>query len=88
MKTVYKYVVDCIREAVYVDIPKGGTILSAGIQGGNHILWALVDPDTVRHYERVIIIAYTGDLLPPEHTWTYINTYTNGGLVYHAFEAI
>ena len=89
MKAVYKYPVDSIRQPVYVDIPKGGTVLSVGKQPhGSHVLWALVDTDIERIYSRVFYIAYTGEVLPPEFSWVYINTYTSEGLVYHAFEAI
>jgi hypothetical protein len=88
VKIVYKYVIEEDGEAVCVDIPKGGQILKAGFIGHKHVIWALVDPEITRYYERVIFIAYTGQVLPEEHTWTYINTYTSDGLVYHAFEAL
>lgn len=88
MKAVYKYIIDDIRQLVCVDIPKGGKILSGGYTSGKHAIWALVDPDVERDYERVIFIAFTGDILPTEHTWIFIDSYTSNGLVYHTFEAL
>ena len=89
MKVVYKYIIEDVRQPVQVDIPKGGIILSAGKQlHGPHVLWALVDPNMEREYERVIYVAWTGEVLPKEFSWVHISTYTSEGLVYHAFEAL
>jgi len=63
---------------------EGAKILSVGIQGGLHKLWAEVDTNKPKE-RRYVTGFYTGQLLP-ENLGKFIGTVIYGGLVYHYYE--
>ena len=67
-----------------MEMPKGARILAAGAQGGNIVLWALVNP-TARLAGRRVYTVVTGEQF--QSRGAYVGTATtNGGIVVHVFD--
>lgn len=86
MRKVFKYHIPIARE-FDLDMPAGAKILTAQMQGGESMLWAMVNPSNakvVRHFR----IAGTGHAIDCENELAYINTFQtdHGALVWHLFE--
>jgi len=69
-----------------IELPRGARVLSVDAQGGNTVLWALVNPDEDMT-ERTFRICGTGHPVCPD-PGTFIGTVlmAEGGLVWHVFE--
>ena len=61
MKTVWKFPLNINGQSAF-DIPIGAKILSIGAQGGELVLWALVDPEAQVKENRRFISLLTGQL--------------------------
>ena len=46
-----------------LDMPVGARVLSFGVQAGNSVIWAAVDPDAPTE-RRSFVVAYTGGAAP------------------------
>lgn len=83
--TIYKYPLNASgpgRHAEYM--PEEAKLLSIGEQGGQLVLWALVDlsaPLRMRHFE----LCWTG-FPGPDPRSTYVGTCQVGPLVWHVFD--
>lgn len=74
-----------VVDTQYVRMPKGATLLSAQVQEGLPMLWALVDEESTEYKDRQIQTFGTGQ--PIVKAGKYLNTYQLGGLVLHVFDA-
>jgi hypothetical protein len=66
-------------------MPEGAHVLTVGMQVGEIIAWATVDPDAPRE-ERTFLVRGTGHKLNGREG-RYIGTVFPGSLVFHVFEA-
>lgn len=97
MKNVYKYVLDTAWNVVRapkipytMELPKGATILSCGLQNKENIcVWAKVDPNQTEMVEVEFYIFCTGWSIPDEidNGLQFIGTVmiSDGLYVYHVF---
>ena len=97
MKRIYKYVLDTALDVVgaskfpyTMELPKGTTILSCGLQNKENIcVWAKVDPNQTEMVEVEFYIIGTGWPIPDDidNGLQYIGTVmiSDGLYVYHVF---
>lgn len=97
MKSIYKYVLDTAWNVVgapkmpyTMELPKGATILSCGLQNKENIcVWAKVDPNQTEMVEVEFYIFGTGWPIPEEidNGLQFIGTVmiSDGLYVYHVF---
>lgn len=84
MKTVYKYTIPFLDEAV-LELPIGAEVLSVGTQHEQLMLWARIDTEsthtTVKRRFRVVGTGH------PEAVGRFIGTvlFRDGTLVFHVF---
>jgi hypothetical protein len=73
--------------SIFLDMPKGAQILSAGAQGDDVVVWAECDPDAPK-VSRMVAAAPTGHPLPPAYDGAdFIGTAQMAdGLVFHVFD--
>jgi hypothetical protein len=84
MKTIWKFQV---LPNENVSMPKGATILSAGVQGEDIFIWALVDPDAPR-LDRLISVYGTGHTILGDPGAFIGSVMMHGGtFVFHVFDA-
>ena len=83
MKKVFKFK---LESDGWIEIPKGGEILTVNVQDRFEHAWVLFSPEaSANEKEKVqIFIAATGQEIPLD--CRYINTYFQGPFVWHAFE--
>ena len=68
------------------NVPRGGRLLSVGLQDGAITGWVLVDPDAER-VTRIIHVYGTGHPVPPERVKdAFIGTVFMGPYVFHCFD--
>lgn len=82
MKVIYKY--DLTPTVL---LPKGASVLKAGMQNGGLYIWALVDPNEKTHIEKTFEVIGTGH--PFEHNglkYRFIDTIFDGPFVWHIWE--
>lgn len=82
MKVIYKY--DLTPKVL---LPKGASVLKAGMQSGGLYIWALVDPNEKTHIERTFEVIGTGH--PFEHEYLkhrFVDTIFDGPFVWHIWE--
>ena len=84
-KTVLKYELT-IKDVNYLEIPKGGEILSLQVQYNTPCIWVLVDADVEKETRRIGVIG-SGHFIKQEKI-EFIGTAQsfNGDLVWHFFE--
>ena len=87
MTTIWKFELDVTQgDRVCISIPKGAVVLSAGVQGRNFMVWAIVDPAAPK-VNRNFSVHGTGHSVPAEIEWSaFINTVFMGPLVFHIFD--
>jgi hypothetical protein len=89
METVWKYnfMLEPHGTELFLDLPKGASILTAQMQDNSAVMWALVDTEMVMT-KRTFVAYWTGAEMH-DHHHCYINTVvTSNGLVYHLFEVL
>lgn len=85
MKSVYKYHLQLGPNAI--DMPVVSEILTAQIQEGSLVLWALVEKSEITT-TRWFKVAGTGHDLPSQENLKYISTCQTGPYVWHIFEVL
>lgn len=97
MKSVYKYVLDYCWNVVddpkipyTIELPKGATVLSCGLQNNENVcIWAMVDPNQTEMIEVEFYIFGTGWNISDDigNDLRFIGTYmiSDGMFVYHVF---
>ena len=88
MRTIYKY--NLLPERTQkIELPAGARVLSAGAQGEDIVIWAMVDLDTKEKEIRSLVVLGTGHQFEGDtaHYLHLINTVQMpDGLVFHVFE--
>ncbi len=84
MRRIFKYTIH-IADKFSIEFPKGFQILRVACQDGVPRLWALID-DTSHLSEYDFRIVGTGHPVP-EGIGPYIDTFQEGQMVWHLFEA-
>ena len=96
MKSVYRYVldycwnvVDDTKNPYTIELPKGATVLSCGLQNENVCIWVMVDPNQTEKIEVEFYIFGTGWNISDDvgNGLRFIGTYmiSDGMFVYHVF---
>lgn len=88
MKTIYKYPL-AITDMQTILMPKGAKVLTAQLQKGELMLWAMVDTDPILPKDaRLFFIYGTGHPVADTDTQRYLTTFqlSDGALVFHLFE--
>lgn len=84
-KAVWKYVLD--SDVNPLEIPKGSTILSVGLQGPTLTAWALVNLDSQENEVRTLHVYGTGHEIPVDAlTLRFLGRVDGAVLVWHVFE--
>ena len=83
MKRVWKFTLNMADEQI-VKMPMGANLLSIQLQGGEMVMWALVDPLTPNVGHRMIQCYGTGSGL--RSVGQHVATVQAGSLVYHFFD--
>jgi hypothetical protein len=87
MRAVWKYAIQ--PDDFAVDMPRGARILSVGVQQGDAVFWALVDPEAPRAARRMRTVG-TGHSHPDEfwQGWRFVGTVgpLHGALWFHLFD--
>jgi len=96
MRSIYKYPLDIEygngsagwEPRNVIEMPKGAKILSAAIQHGKGVLWALVDPNAEKERRQVLITATGGNIGDEFDGRRFIGTllFGEGAIVLHAWE--
>jgi len=87
--TIHKFAIE-VDDKQKVKMPQGARILSAKLQNGRVVLWAMVEPEK-ETVERIIHIFGTGHpVTTPYHKLRFIDTVLmmGGSLVWHIFEEV
>lgn len=85
MKRIFKYPLE-IEDVQIVTMPRAAKLLTAQVQGGICVLWALVETNNV-FVSRKIRIFGTGHPADAASAETYVATCQDGlGLVWHVFD--
>lgn len=73
--------------SIFIDMPKGAVVISAGAQGTDVVAWALCDPDAPK-VSRLVAAHPTGIPLPPAMTAARVvgTVQMADGLVFHVFD--
>lgn len=80
---VLKYILP--SDDTVVAMPVQAQILTIEVQGETPVVWVLVN-NTEIHTSRRIKCVNTGDEIDSSIIKKYINTFSDGGIVWHAFE--
>jgi hypothetical protein len=86
MNKIHKYELELFTTEL--QMPKGAEILDIAFQGGNPVLWAIVDSDSYETEERTIVAFQTGDEVIGLRRFVYLKTVCSEKGVYHFFEKI
>lgn len=70
-----------------VEMPFGARILSAQMQHGTPILWALCDADAEMRPRRFVMFGSGQEILPEHDAGEYVGTVQSFHFVWHIFEA-
>ena len=82
--TIWKYL---LTPDGAIEMPLGAIVLSAGIQGDDIFIWAIVNPSETKRVIKRFITPGTG--MEWENTSArFINTVFLGRLVFHIFEVL
>jgi hypothetical protein len=73
--------------SLFIEAPKGATILSAGTQKGEVVVWARCNPDAPK-VSRLVAALPTGTPIPPacEGAEFVATVQMDDGLVFHVFD--
>lgn len=85
-RTIWKFPVSAELGAT-IDIPVGAQVLTAQLQSGSLVIWALVEADA-RSVKRAVHVIGTGWTSPfPDNVdyIDYIATFQDGPFVWHVF---
>lgn len=83
MKIIYKYPI--MGAADRIEMPKGASILHAGLQEGRIHIWAEVDKNSQEKEFRHIMVFGTGYAFP-DIQCEHIATFQDGPFVRHVYE--
>lgn len=85
MTAVYKYPLKATGPATTtILLPLGAKVISAAVQDGVPVIWAIVTPGHPQSERRSFLVAYTGNEVPTGAQ--FITTAFFGRLVVHVFE--
>lgn len=82
-RTIWKFPIELTFEMQLIELPKPARILSAGVQGNDIVIWAVVDPEA-EPQNRLVQVVPTGGRVPADAT--FLNTVFMGAFVFHVFE--
>lgn len=86
MRVIYKYDVPITGSFFHLELPLGAQLLAFQIQNSQPVLWALVDPETVKE-SRHFALRGTGRAMNDwRSTDKYIGTIQIPPFVWHLFE--
>lgn len=73
--------------SIFIDMPQGAKILSAGAQGDSIVVWALCDTEALK-VQRLVSATPTGVMLPASYQGaTFVGTVQMmDGLVFHVWD--
>lgn len=88
MKKVYKWSLPKGKDRFSLEIPQGAMLLTAHVQHGSPVIWALIDPEAPAE-KRDFIVLETGEQLPelpgiPHYIATF--QFDAGNYILHLFE--
>lgn len=83
MKTIYKYPLT-LTDRQQIRLPRDAQILDVQIQGGQLMLWALLDDDATPHARNVCVVG-TGRLAGHVVDMDHVATVQAGEFVWHVF---
>lgn len=85
MTTIWKFPLARV-DRQSVNVPRGARFLSAGVQAGQIVAWALVNPHAPDEVWTVLVIG-TGNPIPPDSLtgMAYLTTVQDGPFVWHVF---
>jgi len=87
MKRIYKYPFT-IEAPTTVVLKVGAEVLKAGVQNGNPVMWALVDPAAADETWTFDVYATGGEIDDAVDSVSYVDTiFLDNGLVFHIFVA-
>jgi len=68
-------------------MPKGAKLLSVGVQMGDPVMWAMVDPDAETEHRQIAVVP-TGHMHVPDNH-AFVGTFQlPDGLVFHVFDRL
>lgn len=89
MKVIWKFEIPFPRttEPVALETPVEWQPLSLQVQDGTPVLWAIVNPESLR-VQRSILVVGTGWDIPEDRTIVHLGTYqtNHGQFVWHVFD--
>lgn len=68
-------------------MPEGAHVLTAQMQGGDLVLWAIVQPDKPMEHRKFEVFG-TGEPMELPAESPYVATVQDGPLVWHVFESL
>lgn len=83
---IYKYKIDIFKSPL--SVPIGWHPVSAGMQGEDFVVWAIVDPTQQLVKKRVAIIGTGWDIDESMTDMAFLNTIQKDGFVWHVFAEI
>ena len=87
MRSIWKFKLNPAEQ--FVHMPRGARVLSAGVQGNDICVWAVVDPEAEKCL-RAIKVYPTGSFMPPADnidSAVFVGTVFLGWLVFHVFDS-
>jgi hypothetical protein len=85
MKKIYKYTMEADDTATpFVTMPIDAVVLTTGVQDGNFVAWAEVNPDEKILQIYHFCIVHTGGSIP--NSSVYINTILDRQFVWHVYQ--
>lgn len=87
--TIYKFKIEApdLSGISRVTMPINARVISAGVQGDDIMVWAMVNPKEADKNERRFQVVGTGRPLA-KRMMQFIDTVFMGSLVFHVFEVI
>jgi hypothetical protein len=84
-KEIWKYPFQTDRDEIVM--PLGAKIITAGMQGDDFFVWAIVDPaQTLRATRRIAMFGTGHPMTEEDAAGRFINTIFFGPLVFHVFD--
>lgn len=91
-RVVWKFILDTQSLMQIIEMPIGSEVLTAQVQQGKSVLWALVNPRETAKVPRNFMIVETGQSISRsvECTYKHISTlqFNEGNYILHVFESI
>ena len=85
MQTIWKFPIR-LDVNLTVDMPKGSLVLSAGVQDGSIMVWALVQDDAEQIRRRFAVYGTGHPMLPKDAALLFVGTVFMGSYVWHVFD--